>query len=106
VKRRLVFKQRGNSKHPFAVETSARVQTENNDAARPDLDPLDMSLLFEVWFYENQLAKMLLCDGCRARAHAAGNLYGPDPEMCAYFKKGERALFESRPQVSGVAARE
>lgn len=54
----------------------------------------------------NQLAKMLLCGSCRARAHAAGNLYGPDPEMCAYFKKGERALFESRPQVSGVAARE
>ena len=55
---------------------------------------------------ENQLANMLLCGGCRARAHAAGNLYGPDPEMCAYFKKGERALFESRPQVSGVAAPE
>lgn len=55
---------------------------------------------------ENQLANMLLCGGCRARDHAAGNLYRPGPEMCAYFKNGERALFESRPHVSGVAARE
>ena len=55
---------------------------------------------------ENQLANMLLCGGCRARAHATGNLYRPGPEMCAYFKNGERALFESRPHVSGVAARE
>ena len=34
------------------------------------------------------------CGGCRARAYAAGNLYGPDPEMCEYFKTEERFLYE------------
>ncbi len=34
------------------------------------------------------------CSGCRARAHAAGDILGPDPEMCAFFKMGERQMFE------------
>ncbi len=35
------------------------------------------------------------CGGCRARAYGNGNLYGPDPAMCDYFRKGDRKLFES-----------
>ena len=34
------------------------------------------------------------CGGCRARAYGSGSLYGPDPAMCDYFRKGERKLFE------------
>lgn len=34
------------------------------------------------------------CGGCRARAYAAGNLYGPDPAMCDYYQKGTKKLFE------------
>ncbi len=34
------------------------------------------------------------CGGCRARAYAAGNLYGPDPALCDYFRNGTKKLFE------------
>lgn len=34
------------------------------------------------------------CGGCRARAYAGGNLYGPDPELCDYFRNGTGRLFE------------
>ncbi len=35
------------------------------------------------------------CCGCRARAYAGGNLYGPDPILCDYFRNGTGKLFES-----------
>ena len=34
------------------------------------------------------------CGGCRALAYAAGNLYGPDPALCDYFRNGMGKLFE------------
>lgn len=34
------------------------------------------------------------CGGCRARAYGTGELFGPDPDMCDYFKNGTRRLFE------------
>ncbi len=38
--------------------------------------------------------RTICCGGCRAKAHACGNLYGPDAAMCEYFRGEIRKLFE------------
>ena len=42
------------------------------------------------------------CGGCRALAYANGNLYGPAPDICNFFRKNEKTLFEPYYDSTGL----